>query len=164
MFFLKYTTKGWNKKKYIYRLVLAITYRTIYKTKYGSGLTMDQSNRRNTPTKTPPVLQHLNLLSNTYYERTRLEEICLLAQHQASSWDYIELSIVQKDGSSKIIDGTSHRSTTNRIKTLRQHFYALSNIYYERTRLEDICLLAQHQASSCHYIELSIIGKMDLVK
>jgi hypothetical protein len=57
---------------------------------------MDRSNRRSTPTKTPPVLQHLNVLPNTHDERTRLEEICLLAQHQPSSCDCIVLSIVQK--------------------------------------------------------------------
>jgi hypothetical protein len=57
---------------------------------------MDQTNRRSTPTKTGTVLQHLNVLPKTDYERTRLEEICILAQHQADSCYYIELSIVQK--------------------------------------------------------------------
>jgi hypothetical protein len=49
-------------------------------------------------------------------------------------------------------------------KTGLQHLYVLPNPYYERTRLEDICLLAQDQATSFHYIELSIIRKVDLVK
>jgi hypothetical protein len=62
------------------------------------------------------------------------------------------------------MDQTNHRSTTNRTKSVLQHLYVLPNTYYERRRLDNICILAQHQARSCHPIELSIVRKMDLVK
>jgi hypothetical protein len=57
---------------------------------------MDKTNRCSIPTKTKRVLQHLSVLPNTYYERTKQEEICLTAKDQPSSGHYIELSIVQK--------------------------------------------------------------------
>jgi hypothetical protein len=61
------------------------------------------------------------------------------------------------------MDQTNHRSTTNMTKRVLQQLNVLPNTYYERKRLEEICLLVQHQASYCHFIELSIVPKMDLL-
>jgi hypothetical protein len=55
-------------------------HRAVYSPKDGSGQRLDQTNRRGTPTKTKTVLQHLFLLSNTYYESMEQEEINLPAK------------------------------------------------------------------------------------
>jgi hypothetical protein len=57
---------------------------------------MNQTNHFSTPIKTQTVLQHLYVLSNTYYEGMELAEICISAKYQPSSGHYIEISIVQK--------------------------------------------------------------------
>jgi hypothetical protein len=51
----------------------------IYSPKVGSGPIMVLTNRRSTPTKITPVLQHFNVLPNIYYEKMELEEIHLSA-------------------------------------------------------------------------------------
>jgi hypothetical protein len=53
---------------------------------------MSQTNRRSTPTKTTPVLQHLFCLFNTFHESME-QEIHLLAKYHPSYSHYIELSI-----------------------------------------------------------------------
>jgi hypothetical protein len=48
-------------------------------------------------------------------------------------------------------------------QTVLQHLYFLSNTYYERMELEEIHLSAKYQPSSGHFIENSIVQKLDLV-
>jgi hypothetical protein len=62
------------------------------------------------------------------------------------------------------MDRTNRRSTPTKTKRVLQHLHILPNKYYERMELDEICLTAKYQPSSCHSIELSIVQKMDLVK
>jgi hypothetical protein len=126
---------------------------------------MDRTNRHSTPTKTKTVLQHLNVLPNTYYEGMELEEICLPSKYQPSSGHCLHRAFYSpKVGSGQIMDRTNRHSTPTKTKTVIQHLYVLPNSYYEGMELEEICLPARYQPSSGHYIEHSIVQKLVLVK
>jgi hypothetical protein len=62
------------------------------------------------------------------------------------------------------MDQTNRSSTLTKTKTVLQHLFVLLNTNNERMRQEEIHLLAKLQPSSSHYIELSIVQKLDLGK
>ena len=70
----------------------------------------------------------------------------------------------KKHESNEITDETKSHSTPTKTKTVLQPLYVLPCTYYEGMELEEICLLAKYQPSSGHYIELSIVQKLVLVK
>jgi hypothetical protein len=62
------------------------------------------------------------------------------------------------------MDQTNRCSTPTKTRTVLQHLFVPPNIHYEGMEQEEIHLLAKEHPSSIHFIELSIVRKMDLVK
>jgi hypothetical protein len=62
------------------------------------------------------------------------------------------------------MDQNNRHSTPTKNQAVLQHSYLLPNIYYEKMELDEICLTAKSQPSSSHYIQLSRVKKIILVK
>jgi hypothetical protein len=62
------------------------------------------------------------------------------------------------------MDRTNCRSTPTKNQAVLQHLYLLPINHYEKMEQEEIHLLTKYQPSTIHYIELSIVEKLALVK
>jgi hypothetical protein len=62
------------------------------------------------------------------------------------------------------MDQTNRHSTPPKTPPVPQHLLVLPNTCYERMEQEETHLSAREYPGSTHYIELSIVQKLDLVK
>jgi hypothetical protein len=62
------------------------------------------------------------------------------------------------------MDQANCGSTPTSTKRVLQNLHVLPNTYYERMELDEIFLTAKYQLTSGHYMELSRVQKLDLVK
>jgi hypothetical protein len=62
------------------------------------------------------------------------------------------------------MEKTNCCSTPTKNGVVLQHLYLLPIKHYEEMEQEEINQLAKYQPSTIHYIELSIVQKLDLVK
>jgi hypothetical protein len=62
------------------------------------------------------------------------------------------------------MDRTNCRSTPTKNQAVLQHLYLLPITHYKKMKQKEIHILPKYQPSTIHYIELSIVEKLDLVK
>jgi hypothetical protein len=108
--------------------------RTIYGWKYESSPIVDNTSHSSIPTKTQKVIQPLQVLSNTYYERMEPIQSSIVGPISSEFWPLDRTIYGWKYESSPIVDNTSRSSIPTKTQKVFQPLQVLSNTYHKRTQ------------------------------